>query len=72
MPTVIPPRVHDLGGGFEVRRAVPSVQARSVGLFVFIDHMGPATFEPALGIDVRPHSHISLATVSCRGGTGHP
>lgn len=63
MTTIIAPRVHDLGG-FQVRRAVPSVQARSVGPFVFVDHMGPALFEPDHGIDVRPHPHIGLATVT--------
>ncbi|RNF81719.1 pirin family protein [Montanilutibacter psychrotolerans] len=63
MTTIITPRVHDLGG-FQVRRAVPSVQARSVGPFVFVDHMGPALFEPDHGIDVRPHPHIGLATVT--------
>lgn len=64
MTKVIAPRTHDLGGGFEVRRAVPSLQARSVGPFVFVDHMGPALFEPGRGIDVRPHPHIGLATVT--------
>ena len=64
MTTLITPRTHDLGGGFEVRRAVPSLQARSVGPFVFVDHMGPAIFEPGRGIDVRPHPHIGLATVT--------
>jgi len=64
MTTIIAPRTHDLGGGFEVRRAVPSLQARSVGPFVFVDHMGPAIFEPGRGIDVRPHPHIGLATVT--------
>ena len=63
MTTIISPRVHDLGG-FQVRRAVPSLQARSVGPFVFVDHMGPALFEPGRGIDVRPHPHIGLATVT--------
>ena len=63
MTTLIVPRTHDLGG-FEVRRAVPSLQARSVGPFVFVDHMGPALFEPGRGIDVRPHPHIGLATVT--------
>lgn len=61
--TIIAPRVHDLGG-FEVRRAVPAMQARSVGPFVFVDHMGPAVFEPGRGVDVRPHPHIGLATVT--------
>ena len=63
MTTIVAPRVHDLGG-FQVRRAVPSIQARSVGPFVFVDHMGPALFEPGRGIDVRPHPHIGLATVT--------
>ncbi len=63
MTILIAPRTHDIGG-FEVRRAVPSLQARSVGPFVFVDHMGPALFEPGRGIDVRPHPHIGLATVT--------
>lgn len=63
MTTLIAPRIHDLGG-FQVRRAVPTLQARSVGPFVFVDHMGPALFEPGRGIDVRPHPHIGLATVT--------
>ena len=63
MTTLVAPRVHDLGG-FQVRRAVPSLEARSVGPFVFVDHMGPAVFEPGRGIDVRPHPHIGLATVT--------
>src|SRR6185295_17521541 len=57
------PRVHDLGG-FQVRRAVPTLEARSVGPFVFVDHLGPSVFEPGRGIDVRPHPHIGLATVT--------
>ncbi|GAB3090048.1 pirin family protein [Lysobacter terrae] len=63
MTLIISPRVHDLGG-FQVRRAVPSIQARSVGPFVFVDHMGPAMFEAGRGVDVRPHPHIGLATVT--------
>ena len=63
MPTLVSPREHDLGG-FSVRRAVPTLQARSVGPFVFVDHMGPALFEPGRGVDVRPHPHIGLATVT--------
>ena len=63
MTLIVSPRVHDLGG-FQVRRAVPSLQARSVGPFVFVDHMGPAVFEIGRGIDVRPHPHIGLATVT--------
>jgi redox-sensitive bicupin YhaK (pirin superfamily) len=61
--TIIAPRIHDLGG-FQVRRAVPTLQARSVGPFVFVDHMGPAVFAPGRGIDVRPPPHIGLATVT--------
>jgi redox-sensitive bicupin YhaK (pirin superfamily) len=63
MTVLVAPRIHDLGG-FQVRRAVPSLQARSVGPFVFVDQMGPAIFEPGRGIDVRPHPHIGLATVT--------
>ena len=63
MTILIAPRSHDIGG-LEVRRAVPSLLARSVGPFVFVDHMGPALFEPGRGIDVRPHPHIGLATVT--------
>lgn len=57
-------RVHDLGDGFKVRRMLPVLQARHVGPFVFFDHMGPAVFAPGTGMDVRPHPHIGLATVS--------
>ena len=63
MTSIIAPRVHDLGA-FKVRRAVPTLQARSVGSFVFVDHMGPATLETGNGFDVRPHPHIGLATVT--------
>ncbi|MGV8941240.1 MAG: pirin family protein [Lysobacter sp.] len=63
MTIIIAPRLHDIGG-LEVRRAVPSLQARSVGPFVFVDHIGPAVFEPGRGLDVRPHPHIGLATVT--------
>ena len=63
MTTLIAPREHDIGN-LVVRRAVPTIQARSVGPFVFVDHMGPAVFEPGAGIDVRPHPHIGLATVT--------
>lgn len=63
MATIISPRIHDLGS-FQVRRAVPTLEARSVGPFVFVDHMGPAVFEAGRGVDVRPHPHIGLATVT--------
>ena len=61
--TIIDPKVHDLGG-FQVRRALPHIDARRVGPFVFFDHMGPAKFASGEGIDVRPHPHIGLATVT--------
>ncbi len=60
---VIVPRSVDLGD-FVVRRALPSAQARMVGPFVFFDHMGPAVFRPGAGVDVRPHPHIGLATLT--------
>ncbi len=60
---VIVPRTTDLGD-FEVRRALPSAQRRMVGPFVFLDEMGPATFNAGTGVDVRPHPHIGLATVT--------
>ncbi len=56
--------LHDLGEGFNVRRMLPHIQARHVGPFVFFDHMGPVQFAPGSGIDVRPHPHIGLATVT--------
>ncbi len=61
--TVIVPRAHDLGG-FEVRRALPSVRRRMIGPFIFFDQMGPTVFSPGQAIDVRPHPHIGLATVT--------
>ena len=51
-------------GGFSVARILPVAQRRHVGPFVFYDQMGPATFQPGEGIDVRPHPHIGLATVT--------
>jgi redox-sensitive bicupin YhaK (pirin superfamily) len=60
---VIVPRSVDLGD-FIVRRALPSHQARMVGPFVFFDHMGPAVFRAGAGVDVRPHPHIGLATLT--------
>lgn len=59
----IEPRAKDLGG-FEVRRVLPYAKRRMVGPFIFLDHMGPAQFEAGHGIDVRPHPHIGLATVT--------
>ncbi len=60
---VIVPRVRDLGG-FNVRRALPSAQRQMVGPFIFFDQMGPVQFPLGEGIDVRPHPHIGLATVT--------
>ena len=60
---VVEPSTKDLGG-FSVRRALPSTARRMVGSFVFLDHMGPATFHAGEGLDVRPHPHIGLATVT--------
>ena len=56
--------LRDLGGGMQVRRALPHAQLRSVGPFVFFDQMGPAVLAPGQGLDVRPHPHIGLATVT--------
>ena len=61
---LLAPRAHDLGGGFTVRRLLPSMQRRAVGPFVFFDHFGPITATPADDHDVRPHPHIGLATVT--------
>ena len=60
---VIVPRARDLGG-FEVRRALPAAEKQMVGPFIFFDQMGPAEFLIGKGIDVRPHPHIGLATVT--------
>lgn len=60
---VIVPRARDLGD-FEVRRALPAMQKQMVGPFIFFDQMGPAEFLLTNGIDVRPHPHIGLATVT--------
>jgi redox-sensitive bicupin YhaK (pirin superfamily) len=61
--SVINPHTKDLGG-FSVRRLLPAFPTRMVGPFIFFDHMGPAEFAPGSGIDVRPHPHIGLATVT--------
>src|ERR1700752_2782033 len=60
---VIVPRTVDLGD-FAVRRALPSARTRMVGPFIFFDHFGPAEFRAGNGLDVRPHPHIGLATVT--------
>ena len=61
--TVIVPRARDLGD-FEVRRALPAPKRQMVGPFIFFDQMGPAEFVTGQGIDIRPHPHIGLATVT--------
>jgi redox-sensitive bicupin YhaK (pirin superfamily) len=60
---IVEPRPRDIGG-FEVRRVLPVAQRRSVGPFVFFDQIGPATLAAEHGVDVRPHPHIGLATVT--------
>jgi redox-sensitive bicupin YhaK (pirin superfamily) len=56
-------RAHDVGG-FEVRRVLPAKERQMVGPFIFFDQMGPGEFPAGSGLDVRPHPHIGLATVT--------
>jgi len=58
------PHEKDLGGGFIVRRSLPSSLRQAIGPFVFFDHFGPTTVAPDSNFDVRPHPHIGLATVT--------
>lgn len=60
---VIEGRVRDIGG-FPVRRTLPTGPRRSVGPFIFLDHMGPVDLAPGAGMDVKPHPHIGLATIT--------
>lgn len=60
---IIEPKAKDLGG-FTVRRCLPVRQQRNVGPWIFFDEMGPAQFEAGSGVNVRPHPHINLATVT--------
>ena len=60
---LIEPHIQDLGG-FQARRLLPSDVLTLVGPFIFFDHLGPAVFPPGRGVDVRPHPHINLATVT--------
>ncbi|KPK18356.1 MAG: pirin [Betaproteobacteria bacterium SG8_41] len=62
-PAILQPHTKDLGG-FEVRRLLPAPAQKMIGSFIFFDHMGPSRFPPGRGIDVRPHPHIGLATVT--------
>src|SRR5436190_6269558 len=61
---IIVPRTRDLGDGFQVRRALPHGKRQMVGPFIFFDQMGPMQFIAGRGMDVRPHPHIGLATVT--------
>lgn len=61
--SLLKPHVKDIGG-LVVKRVLPGFPNKMVGPFIFFDHMGPATFSPGQGIDVRPHPHIGLATVT--------
>lgn len=60
---MLDPKDTDIGG-FSVRRLLPATELRSVGPFIFFDHLGPACLPPGQGIDIRPHPHIGLATVT--------
>lgn len=62
--TVVVPNSRDLGDGFFVRRALPSPQRQMVGPFIFFDEMGPVAFRGGQGLDVRPHPHIGLSTLT--------
>ena len=57
-------KAHDLGDGFFVTRLLPQMARRSIGPFVFFDYFGPVDFSPGKGIDVRPHPHVGLATIT--------
>jgi redox-sensitive bicupin YhaK (pirin superfamily) len=63
-PLLLQARQHDLGGGFVVRRLLPSAERQAVGPFVFFDHFGPVHAQPGDNHDVRPHPHIGLSTVT--------
>ena len=60
---ILIPEKHNLGG-FSVQRSLPHRDRQMVGPFIFLDHLGPAVFPPGEGVDVRPHPHINLATVT--------
>src|SRR5215210_4671939 len=64
LETVIVTRVRDLARGFKVRRVLPSARRRMVGPFIFLDQMGPEILSAGRGLDVAPHPHIGLATVT--------
>ncbi len=60
---ILTPKQVELGG-LAVKRCLPSKQCRSIGPWVFFDHMGPTEFQPGQGVDIAPHPHIGLATVT--------
>jgi redox-sensitive bicupin YhaK (pirin superfamily) len=64
LEALLVPRTRELGGGFTVRRTLPAAKKRALGPFVFFDQMGPVALAPGRGLDVRPHPHIGLATVT--------
>ena len=64
LETVIVTRVRDLARGFKVRRVLPAPRRRMVGPFIFLDQMGPEVLSAGRGLDVAPHPHIGLATVT--------
>src|ERR1700749_4176713 len=64
LETIILTRARDLVDGFKVRRALPSAKRRMVGPFLFLDQMGPEMLKAKTGLDVLPHPHIGLATVT--------
>jgi hypothetical protein len=64
LDTVVLTRVRDLVDGFKVRRVLPSARRRMVGPFIFLDQMGPEILSAGRGLDVAPHPHIGLATVT--------
>jgi redox-sensitive bicupin YhaK (pirin superfamily) len=64
LEAVIVPRTRDLGDGLMVRRALPAAERQMVGPFIFFDQVGPSMLLAGHGLDVRPHPHIGLATVT--------
>jgi hypothetical protein len=63
-PTLLHGSLHEISGDLSVRRLLPALAARHVGPLVFFDHIGPADFAAGNGMDVRPHPHVGLATVT--------
>lgn len=61
---ILLPAVRDIGDGFQVRRALPSMHRRMVGPFIFLDSFGPVAFQAGEGMDTRPHPHIGLSTLT--------